>query len=72
MPQCKHTLELNWAVVRRMIMKNSITSPITSPKHMWIDLCLKQMHSSIAFQNGFTGLFFYMITEHTENPHCAF
>lgn len=50
-----------------MIMKNSITSP----KHMWFDLYLKQMHSNVAFQNVFAELFSYMITEPAENPHCA-
>lgn len=52
-PTFKHALKLNWAVVRRMIMKNSITSP----KHMWFDLYLKQMHSNVAFQNVFAELF---------------
>lgn len=51
-----------------MIMKNSISSP----KHMWFDRYLKQMHSNVAFQNVFSELFFYMITEYTENPPRAF
>lgn len=39
---------------------------------MWFELYLKQVHSNVAFQNVFAELCFYMITEHTENPHCAF
>lgn len=52
-PRFKHVLKLNWAVVRRMITKNSISSL----EHMWLELYLKQMHSNVAFQNVLADIF---------------
>lgn len=54
-PKFKHVLKLNWAVFRRTIMKNSISSL----KHMWFELYLKQMNSSVAFQNVLAAGFLY-------------
>lgn len=53
MPKFKHVLKLNWAVFRRTIMKNSISSL----KHRWFELYLKQMHSNVAFQNVLAAVF---------------